>query len=85
MRLDLVLKKSGLIKRRVIAKELVEKELVLVNDKSGKPSQEIKENDVLQLHLGNHLITVKVHFSIRNNQIIPFVEEISNEKISQNN
>ena len=36
MRLDLVLKQSGLIKRRTVAKELAERGRILINDR--KPS-----------------------------------------------
>ena len=49
MRLDLLLKQTGLIKRRTIAKELVDLGRVLINDKVAKPSSEVKENDNLTL------------------------------------
>ena len=53
MRLDLVLKLSGLIKRRTVAKELAERGRILINDRVAKPSSEVKDNDRLELHLGN--------------------------------
>ena len=47
MRLDLVLKLSGLIKRRTVAKELADRGRILINGKAGKPSSEVKEGDIL--------------------------------------
>ena len=37
MRLDHVLKQSGLIKRRTVAKELAERGRILINDRVAKP------------------------------------------------
>ena len=47
MRLDLVLKLSGLIKRRTIAKELADRGRILINERTAKPSSEVKEGDIL--------------------------------------
>lgn len=60
MRLDKYLKVARIIKRRTVAKEAAEKEKVEVNGKLAKPSTPIKENDILTLHLGLKIITVKV-------------------------
>ncbi|MDY0338448.1 MAG: RNA-binding S4 domain-containing protein [Acholeplasmataceae bacterium] len=60
MRLDKYLKVSRIIKRRTIAKEAAVKEKVLINDKLAKPSSEVKIGDLLTLHLGLKIITVKV-------------------------
>ena len=59
MRLDLVLKLSGLIKRRTVAKELAERGRILINDRVAKPSSEVKDNDRLELHLGNRILVYK--------------------------
>ena len=48
MRLDLVLKQSGLIKRRTVAKELADRGRISINDKVSKPSSEVKEGDILE-------------------------------------
>ncbi|MCK7539927.1 MAG: S4 domain-containing protein [Marinilabiliales bacterium] len=60
MRLDKYLKVARIIKRRTIAKEAAEKEKVEVNGKLAKPATAVKENDILTLHLGLKIITVKV-------------------------
>ena len=49
MRLDLVLKQSGLIKRRTVAKELAERGRILINDRVAKPSSEVKAGDVVNI------------------------------------
>ena len=60
MRLDKYLKVSRIIKRRTIAKEAAEKERIDVNGKAAKPSHQLKVGDVLTLHLGLKIISVKV-------------------------
>lgn len=50
MRLDLYLSKTGLIKRRTIAKELADNGLIKVNGRRVKPSNEIQPGDVI--HIG---------------------------------
>lgn len=47
MRLDKYLKVSRIIKRRSVAKELIDKGNVFVNDKKAKSSTSIKVNDVI--------------------------------------
>jgi len=60
MRIDKYLKLTRLIKRRTIAKELLERGIFLINGKIAKPSNEIKANDILVLVLGKHKLTVEV-------------------------
>lgn len=60
MRLDKYLKVSRLIKRRTIAKEVIDREVVYVNDNIAKPSKEIHVGDIIRLCLGKKEITVKV-------------------------
>ena len=60
MRLDLALKYSGLIKRRTIAKEYCERGLVLVNEKIGKPSSEVKDGDLITVTMGVRVITFEI-------------------------
>lgn len=60
MRLDKYLKVSRLIKRRTLAKEVAEKERILVNDKAAKPSKELKIGDLITISFGNKDVTVKV-------------------------
>ncbi len=60
MRLDKYLKVSRLIKRRTVAKELVDKGRVLINEKVAKPSSEVSVGDLLLIHMGSTKINVKV-------------------------
>ncbi len=60
MRIDKYLKLTRLIKRRTIAKELLERGIIKINEKIAKPSTEVKIGDVLILPLGRHKLTVKV-------------------------
>lgn len=53
MRIDKYLKNSRLIKRRVIAQEMLEKGRVLVNDKVAKKSHSVKVGDVITLKYGS--------------------------------
>lgn len=69
MRLDLILKHSGLIKRRTVAKFYCERGLVLVNDKVGKPSTEVKNEDVLIITMGKKILHVKVNIIIDGKKI----------------
>ncbi|NLB48362.1 MAG: RNA-binding S4 domain-containing protein [Erysipelotrichia bacterium] len=62
MRLDLVLKLSGLVKRRTVAKALAERGFVLINDRVAKPASEVKEYDILELRLGNRVLLVEITF-----------------------
>ena len=61
MRLDLFLKETRLIKRRTIAKEYCERELVRVNDKVAKPSFEVKEGDKIEITFGEKKVMVLAH------------------------
>lgn len=81
MRLDLFLKQTTLIKRRTIAKELVEMGKILANDKPVKPSYEVKDGDILTLKLGNRQIIAKASFEQVGKRIVPKAEQISLEKI----
>lgn len=76
MRLDLVLKQTRIIKRRTIAKEICDAGKVSVNGKVAKPSQEIKEGDVLELKLGAKIINVKITYIIQGKREIPTFEEL---------
>lgn len=81
MRLDLYLKQTSLIKRRTIAKQLIELGKVFINGKNAKPSSEVKENDVLTLLLGNRKLEVKVLFVTNGKRLVPSYEQINLEKL----
>ena len=64
MRLDLALKHSGLLKRRVVAKLYCEKGLVKVNDKVGKPSTDVKSGDIIEVRLGKKIVKFSILIEI---------------------
>ncbi len=80
MRLDLFLKKTSIIKRRTIAKEIVMRGLVSINGKVAKPSSEVKDGDVLNMKLGNHLIETKALIETKGTKENPSFEIIKEEK-----
>ena len=82
MRLDLVLKLSGLIKRRTVAKELADRGRILINDKVSKPSSEVREGDILELHLGNRVLIVEINFIERFKKEFPIYKEVMTRKVN---
>ena len=60
MRIDKYLKVSRVIKRRTIAQDILALGFVKINDKVAKPSSEVKENDIIELTLGERRLSVKV-------------------------
>lgn len=71
MRLDLVLKKSGLIKRRTIAKEFSENGKVSINGHIAKPSSDVKKDDILILNFGSKKMVVRIDFVMKGKSEIP--------------
>lgn len=60
MRLDKYLKVSRIIKRRTIAKNVSDLGLIKINGKIAKPANEVNIDDLLELHLGERLLIVKI-------------------------
>ena len=60
MRLDKYLKVSRLIKRRTVANEACDAGRVLLNDKVGRASAEVKAGDVITIQFGNKDVKVEV-------------------------
>ena len=84
MRLDLLLKQSGLIKRRTVAKELAERGRILINDKVAKPASEVKDGDILELRLGNRILIVEITYEIRCKKEFPTYKEVLTKKVNSN-
>ena len=82
MRLDLVLKLSGLIKRRTIAKELADRGRILINNRVAKPSSEVKAGDILELRLGNRVLVVEISFVERFKREFPEYKEALTRKVN---
>ena len=75
MRLDKYLKVTRLIKRRTIANEACDAGRVLVNGKVTRASYEVKEDDIIEIQLGQRPLKVKV---------VSIVEAVRKEDAAQN-
>ena len=60
MRIDKYLKVSRLIKRRAVANEACDQGRITVNGKVVKASYDVKENDIIEIKLGERVIKVSV-------------------------
>lgn len=60
MRLDKYLKVSRIIKRRTVSHDLASADRVLVNNKLAKPGLKLKVDDIIELTLGDKVVTFKV-------------------------
>lgn len=60
MRLDKFLKVSRIIKRRSVAKEIADKDRILVNRNKAKSSTKIATGDEIEIRFGNKTLVVKV-------------------------
>ena len=76
------MKLSGLIKRRTVAKELAERGRILINDKVSKPSSEVKNGDILELHLGNRILIVEISFIEKYKKEFPVYKEVLTKKVN---
>jgi ribosomal 50S subunit-recycling heat shock protein len=72
MRIDLFLKKAGLIKRRIWAKNAINRKIVLLNNKAIKPGKIVEINDKITLNLGTQKeYTIEiVSVSPKNNSVL---------------
>ncbi len=75
MRLDKYLKVTRLIKRRTIANEACDAGRVSVNGKVARASYDVKEDDIIEIQLGQKPLKV---------QVISVVESIRKEDAAQN-
>jgi ribosomal 50S subunit-recycling heat shock protein len=86
MRLDKYLKVSRVIKRRTLAKDIIDIGLIKVNGKVSKPATDVKINDIIELSLGERILTIKV------TSLLPYAKkddassmfEIINENVIKN-
>lgn len=60
MRLDKYLKVSRLIKRRTVANEACDAGRISVNGKVARASYDVRENDVIEISLGQKPLKVQV-------------------------
>jgi|GEM_PF-1008807 len=71
MRLDLYIKHLGIVKRRALAKETIDKNRVRVNDTLTKPSYVVKPQDILDIYFKEKTIRIRVLDPIDNYETIP--------------
>jgi ribosomal 50S subunit-recycling heat shock protein len=71
MRLDLYIKHIGIVKRRALAKETIEKNRIRVNDSLTKPSYVVKPQDILDIYFKEKTIRIRVLDPIDNYETIP--------------
>ncbi len=79
MRLDLFLKKTMIIKRRTIAKQLIEEGKVFINEKVTKPSTIVKNLDEIIIRINGKEKTYIAYILEKNNREIPSFEEKKHE------
>lgn len=60
MRLDKYLKVSRLIKRRTLANEACDRQLVIVNGKAARASYSVKPGDIIEMNFGRRRIKIEV-------------------------
>lgn len=60
MRIDKYLKVTRLIKRRSVANEACDQGRITVNGKVVKASYDVKENDIIEIKMGERIVKVQV-------------------------
>ena len=60
MRLDKFIKVSRIIKRRTLAKEICDRQGVLLNGRPAKAGHEVQVGDLLELSFGQRRLRVKI-------------------------
>lgn len=60
MRIDKYLKVSRIIKRRTIANEACDQGRITANGKVVKASYDVKENDILEIKMGEKVLKIQV-------------------------
>lgn len=60
LRIDKFLKTSRVIKRRKVAKDALLLDRIYLNNNLVKPAKQVKIDDLITLHLGLKIITIKV-------------------------
>ncbi len=60
MRIDKYLKVTRLIKRRTVANEACDRGRITVNGRVVKASYDVKENDIIEITMGERVIKVRV-------------------------
>lgn len=86
MRIDKYLKVTRIIKRRTVAKDIVDADRIYVNNRIVKPSYQLKLDDIITICFGNKKVTIKVlalNEHANKETATSLYEIISEEKIEQ--
>jgi|694.fasta_scaffold06626_2 ribosomal 50S subunit-recycling heat shock protein len=67
MRIDKFLKVARVIKRRVLAKEAIEKNRVYINDKLAKPSHEVNIGDTVEVKMHHFYLKFQINSLLQPN------------------
>ncbi|MCD6362665.1 MAG: RNA-binding S4 domain-containing protein [Synergistetes bacterium] len=73
--MDKFLKESGIIKRRTMAQELIEKGLILLNGRETKPSARVKVGDEIKVYLPGRALLFRV-MALRGKDRVVFLGEL---------
>ena len=60
MRIDLFLKKHGVIKRRAVSQDMIKGGRVRVNGRAVKPSHDVEDGDEIEVFFGNRYLRIRV-------------------------
>ena len=60
MRLDLFLKRYGIIKRRSVSQDMIKGGRVRVNGRAVKPSHDVEDGDIVEVFFGNRYLRIRV-------------------------
>ena len=60
MRIDVLLNKLCIVKTRSIAKKATDKEVIFINGKQAKASNEVKVGDIIIINMYDKTITIKI-------------------------
>lgn len=66
MRIDKFLKVARIVKRRTIANEICSLGKVKINGRVAKPSSEVKEGDIIEIHFGSKSTKAEVVLAAEN-------------------
>ena len=77
MRLDLFLKKTGLVKRRTVAQNLIKGGLVTLNGKATKSGKEVKAGDIIGIKGECYLIKEIPHGNVKKSDRERYVEKVN--------
>lgn len=80
MRLDKFLKKTGIIKRRTIAKEIIEANKVLKDGKALKSSYNVKEGEEIEIIYFNRILKIKVESVDEKNPKYEIIADVKLER-----